>query len=191
MYPSDAQQTQFYKEEFDLARQYAKKLTMVNLSEAPSSSDHKSKSSSSADYSPIDYAHQHQQNQQEELKKLMHTQLNRLENQRVAMVKALVEIEDYKTALSMIEKVPQWYLATYPDIALEICRAIDQNIVDPIYKRCNSLSKYCKEKYINTKTKSTKMSDSGIDKNNLDEMLGNRSDNAFLFATKDVSFTLL
>lgn len=172
MYPSDVEQTKFYKEEFELARQYAKKLTMVNLSETPSSADPKSRSASSNEYSPIDYAQQHQQNQQEELKRLMHTQLNKLENQRVSMVKALVEIEDYKTALRMIEKVPHWYLATYPDISLEICRAIDQNIVDPIYKRCNCLSKYCKEKYINSKSKSTKMSDSDIDKSNLDGMLG-------------------
>ena len=142
---------------------------MVNLSETPSdstiSTSNKSSGSKSSDYTPIDYQQQHQDNQQEELKKVMHAQLNRLENQRVSMVRALVEIEDYKTALRIVEKLPPWYLATYPDTALEICKAIDQNIVDPIYRKCNLLSKYFKEKY--AKSSGSRSSDS------LDEMLGN------------------
>lgn len=177
LYPSEVQISQFYKEEFELARKYAKKLTMVNLSEtvsdqsgannASSSSSSKpsgSSSKSNSDYNPIDYQHQHQQNQHEELKRIMHAQLNRLENQRVSMVRALVEIEDYKSALRIVEKLPPWYLATYPDISLEICKAIDQNVIEPVYRRCNSLSKHFREKY--SKSKSARPNES------LDELLG-------------------
>jgi len=169
LYPSEVQISQFYKEEFELARKYAKKLTMVNLSETSTdqtSSTNKpsSSSSKSSEYTPIDYQLQHQQNQQEELKSIMHAQLNRIENQRVSMVRALVEIEDYKSALKIVEKLPPWYLATYPDIALEICKAVDRNIVEPIYRRCNSLSKYFKEKY--NKSKCSRSNES------LDELLG-------------------
>lgn len=168
MYPNEADITKFYKTEFEAARQYAKKLTMVNLSETNSSADKNSK-----DYNPIDYQQQHRQNQAEELKKIMHTQLNKLENQKVSVVKALIEIEDYKNAIRIIEKLPHWYLATYPDISFEICKAIDQNILDPIYKKCNSLSNYLKEKYsINSKTKNNKLSNNDNNKKNLDEMLG-------------------
>jgi hypothetical protein len=134
-----------------LARAYAKKLTIVNLSETnnadKSSNKTATSSSSSGDYSPIDYQHQHQLNQQEELKNMMHAQLTKLENQKVLLAKSLVEIEDFKTALRIIEKLPPWYLATYPDVSYNICKSIDSSIVDAIYKKCNSLSKYLKDKY--------------------------------------------
>ena len=39
---------------------------------------------------------------------------------RVSMLRALVEIEDYKSDIQIVEKLPPRYLATYPDISLEI-----------------------------------------------------------------------
>jgi len=36
------------------------------------------------------------------------------------MLRALVEIEDYKSDIQIVEKLPPRYLATYPDISLEI-----------------------------------------------------------------------
>ncbi len=38
----------------------------------------------------------------------------------VSMLRALVEIEDYKSDMQIVEKLPLRYLATYPDISLEI-----------------------------------------------------------------------
>jgi len=159
LYPSDQQIQQFYKEDFEAARQYAKKLTIVNLS----ASDSTSKSSNNLDSkqttnsndqnnAAVDHQHQQQMKQQEELRSQIQTQLNRLDNQRVSLVKSLVEIGDYKTCAKLIERLPQWYLATYPDVAVEVCKSINLNVVDPMYKKCNSLSKYLKEKYSPTTT---------------------------------------
>ena len=78
---------------------------------------------------------------------MMHAQLSKLENQKVLLAKSLVQIGDYRTALRIIEKLPQWFLATYPDVSVDICASIDTNLVDLIYKKCNSLSKYFKDKY--------------------------------------------
>ena len=66
----------------------------------------------------------------------------------------------------MVEKLPPWYLATYPDVSLEICRAIDSHVVEPIYRKCNSLSKCLKEKYVRA---NSKQSNSDL---SLDELLG-------------------
>jgi len=161
LYPSDQQIQQFYKEDFEAARQYAKKLTIVNLStdsntkSNPDSSSSKQQTTNNDQNAAVDHQHQQQMKQQEELRSQIQTQLNRLDNQRVSLVKSLVEIGDYKTCAKLIERLPQWYLATYPDVAVEVCKSINLNVVDPMYKKCNSLSKYLKEKYNNLSTSTT------------------------------------
>ena len=148
LYPSDQQIQQFYKEEFESARQYAKKLTIVNLAD-PKPTGENSTSKSSDQNSALEHQTQQQLKQQEEFRAQIQSQLNRLDNQRVSLVRSLVEIGDYKTCAKLIEKLPQWYIATYPDIALDICKALNTNVIDPIYKKCNSLSKYLTERLVN------------------------------------------
>ena len=91
--------------------------------------------------------------------------LNKLDNQKVYLIKSLIEIGDYKTALRLIEKLPLWYLAIYPDVTIAICKAIDTNYIDPMYKKYNSLSKYLSDKYNDRKIK-TQTSLSKSTKNN-------------------------
>ena len=179
LYPNDQQIQQFYKEDFESARQYAKKLTIVNLSDAKPAND---SSKSSDQSSAVDHQHQQQMKQQEELRAQLQSQLNRLDNQRVSLVRSLVEIGDFKTCGKLVERLPQWYLATYPDVAVEICKSINLNVIDPIYKKSNSLSKYLKDKYANgrysvsSKTK-TSLSNNQISsttsQESLSDLLGN------------------
>ena len=72
----------------------------------------------------------------------------RPENQKVGLVKSLIQVNDYKTALKIIEKFPPWYLATFCDVSKSICESLSNNIIDRIYQRYNCLSKKLKEKYI-------------------------------------------
>ena len=153
MYPSDQQINQLYKEEFEAAKQYAKKLTVVNLSE------NKQSDSSSSNNAPPDHAQQQQTQLLEELKLMVQTSLNKLDNQRVSLARGLIHIGDYKTALKIIEKMPQWYLASYQDNAIQMCKSINANAVDPIYRKCNTLLKNFKEKNLGQLgTKSSKRS---------------------------------
>lgn len=62
------------------------------------------------------------------------------ENQRLHLARSLVEIEDYATALRLIERMPHWYLATNYEVAVSICRALDKNFIDPMYKRLGTVT---------------------------------------------------
>ena len=63
LYPSDQQIQQFYKEDFESARQYAKKLTIVNLFDTNAKSGTDSGKDSNAS---VDHQHQQQVKQQEQ-----------------------------------------------------------------------------------------------------------------------------
>ena len=156
-----------YKEEFEAARQYAKKLTVVNLSDTsglPSTS------------TPNQLEMQQAEDKQKINELLQHcAQLNKLDNQKVYLIKGLVKIGDYRTALKLIEKLPQWYLAIYSDVSLSICRSIDQNAIDLMYRKFNSLSKYLKDKYSNSQAKSSKYFENVFDKPVVDDINNNNS----------------
>ena len=143
MYPNEQLIQQSYKEEFDAARQYAKKLTVINLS-----SDNPAVGSTGSTNPP----NQMDIQQAEDKLNIQHLiqqtiQLNKFDNQKVYLIKGLVEIGEYKTALKLIEKLPPWYLAVYPDITMAICKSIDVTYIDPMYKKYNSLTKYLNDKY--------------------------------------------
>lgn len=159
----------------------------MNLSEAKQASssltDSSSKTSSSSDQTNAsEHQTQQQVKQQEEFRTQIQSQLNRLDNQRVSLVRSLVEIGDYKTCAKLIEKLPQWYIASYPDSTVDICRALNTNVIDPIYKKCNSLSKYLTERlngrYASTQSKlKSSVTNHLAQDQPLSEMLGNFVEN--------------
>ncbi len=159
LYPNEQSITQSFKEEFESAKQYAKKLVTINLADANAASsittlNNSSSSSNQMDTGSNQLINQQQQQQQqaeEKLNQLLQQTIkaNKIDNQKIYLVKNLIEIGDYKTALRIIEKLPQWYIANYIDVTIAICRSIDANLVDPIYKKYNLLSKYLREKYLN------------------------------------------
>ncbi len=72
----------------------------------------------------------------------------KLENQKIGLIKYLIYIEDWETSLALLEKLPQWYLATYEDVSQSICKALHK-IIDPIYSKFNCFSIELKKKYFN------------------------------------------
>lgn len=140
MYPNEQEIQQAYKDEFESARQYAKKLTSINLSEAAAAaSDSSSHGSTGGD-----------KQTSEEKTQSSATSTSQIDNQKICLVSCLIEIGDYKTALRIIEKLPQWYLAIDVEICMSICHSIDKNFVDNMYKKYNLLSKYLRDKSLNT-----------------------------------------
>lgn len=148
LYPNEQQIQQSYKEEFDAAKQYAKKLTTINLSETnqnesvPSQLDDTS-SKSSANTTTLTQS----ANMQQQIKELKDQ--TKLENQKINLLKSLIEIGDFKTSLKLIEKLPQWYIALFNEQTKAICKSLDRNFVDRMYKKYNLLSKYMREKMLN------------------------------------------
>ncbi len=151
LYPNEQQIIQSYKEEFDSARQYAKKLISINLADS-----NQTQTDSNGHQQQDDKINQHLQQT---------LQATKIDNQKVNLVKNLIEIGDYKTALKIIEKLPQWYIASYCDITVSICKSIDESLIDPIYKKYNLMSLYLKNKYLNKTKKST-----GSNKTNFDQI---------------------
>jgi THO complex subunit 2 len=149
LYPNEQLILQFYKEEFEAARQYAKKLTIINLSASDNPPVVNSSSSSSSSNNPPNQMDIQQADDKINIQYLTQQtiQLNKLDNQKVYLIKSLIEIGDYTTALKLIEKLPQWYLAIYTDITIAICKSIDTDYIDPMYKKYNSLSKHLSDKY--------------------------------------------
>ena len=127
--PTDVQVAQSCKEELEAARQYAKKLSSVQLSTAAAGGSDSTTSNggdvNANQMEPCQLVIQYQQMQAQKPN----------ENQQVNLVNSLVEIEDYCTAMRLIEKMPQWYLATNCDVTISICRALDKNFIDSMYKR--------------------------------------------------------
>jgi THO complex subunit 2 len=78
------------------------------------------------------------------------TTKSQIDNQKICLVSSLIEIGDYKTALRIIEKLPQWYLAIDVEICMSICHSINKNFVDNMYKKYNLLSKYLQDKSLST-----------------------------------------
>ena len=74
--------------------------------------------------------------------------LSKLDNQRVGLVKCLIEVNDYPNAMKLIDKFPPWYLAMFDDVSISICKSLNNSIIDRIYQRYNCLSKKLKEKYL-------------------------------------------
>ena len=72
----------------------------------------------------------------------------RVENQKIGLIKCLINIEDWSNSLTLLEKLPQWYLASHEDISQSICKAL-RKIIDPIYQKFNSFSIELKRKYFN------------------------------------------
>lgn len=133
--PTDVQSVQDCKDEMEAARQYAKKLSSIQLSAAPAT-DPNDKSGGSSSNSGGDF---------EKIEKNEPSQLviqyqqymahKPVENQRVNLVKSLIEIEDYVTAMKLIERMPPWYLPLNFDVTVAICRSLDKNFIDSMYRR--------------------------------------------------------
>lgn len=150
--PSDAELAQASKDEFEAARQYAKKLSSIQLSAASgstgdlllnergSSSGGLDSSSSGGGGGGNGGGQGNSAGNQPEISQLViqyqQYMSNRpRENQRISLVKSLVEIEDYATAMRLIDKMPQWYVAGNFEITVAICRALDKNFIDSMYRR--------------------------------------------------------
>jgi hypothetical protein len=93
-------------------------------------------------------------NKIESIQKALNANSHELNNQRAHLAKALIEIGDLKTALKLIDYLPQWFLAADVDLCMRICQSLDKNIIDTIYKKYSSLSAYLKEKYKNSNSSS-------------------------------------
>lgn len=149
LYPTEQQVSKSYKEEFEAARQYAKKLTSINLSESTGNES----VSSQLDDAPISKSStnitsvQMSSNVQQQLKDYKETK--KLENQKINLLKNLISIGDFKNAIRLIENLPQWYLALHVDQSRSICKSLDRLFVDKMYKKYNMLSKYMRAKLVN------------------------------------------
>ncbi len=170
LYPNEQQITQIFKDELDSARQYAKKLTLVNLADANSTNEMQnlalddinpngtSNNSSSANNSKTTNVPQ----ASAYLAQQLANQTSRVDNQKVNLVKALIEIEDYATGLKFIDRLPQWFMSFNTDIATSVCKSLDSNFIDQMYRRFNLLSKYLRDKYsVNASKPSSSLSSSG------------------------------
>jgi THO complex subunit 2 len=150
----------------DAARQYAKKLTLVNLADGagtgneiqnmalddmPMNSNSGGISNSNSSSNNNNNSTAKQQTNVTQASAYLHQQLasqtSSLDNQRVHLVKALVAIGDYTTALRLIDRLPQWYLSFNADIAASVCHSLDTNFIDNMYRKLNLLSKYLRDKY--------------------------------------------
>jgi THO complex subunit 2 len=175
LYPNEQQIIQSYKEEFDSARQYAKKIITINLADSnPTQTD--------------TTGNQQQQQHDDKINQILQQtlQATKIDNQKVNLAKNLIEIGDYKTALKIIEKLPQWYIASFCDITVSICKSIDDNLVDPIYKKYNLLSTYLKNKYLN-KTKKLP----GSNKTNIGNVTDAEMENSTQFDLDDMLSSFL
>lgn len=169
LYPSEQQIQQAYKDEFDSARQYAKKLTIVNLSENTGGDQSKTNNSSSGQSKTTDA------DDGAAAKAAQAILLSKLDNQRVGLVKCLIEVNDYPSAMKLIDKLPPWYLAMFDDVAISICKSLNTSIIDRIYQRYNCLSKKLKEKYLSAKHQHQRKDDELLEMLDLDR--GSQSDN--------------
>ncbi len=142
---------------------------MINLS---SDNPVSSSSSSSSNNNPPNQMEIQQAEDRINIQNLIQQsiQLNKLDNQKVYLIKSLIEIGDYNTALRLIEKLPHWYLAIYPDVSIAICKAIDSDYIDPMYKKYNSLSKYLSDKYNDKKVKTQSSQNHFIKTNGVHDM---------------------
>lgn len=149
LYPTEQQITKSYKEEFEAARQYAKKLTSINLSESTgnesvsSQLDDVPSSKSSANITSVQLS----SNVQQQIKENKETK--KLENQKINLLKNLISIGDFKNAIRLIENLPQWYLALHLEQSRSICKSLDRLFVDKMYKKYNLLSNYMRTKLLN------------------------------------------
>lgn len=157
LYPNEQLMQQSYKDEFESSRQYAKKLTTINLSETnqnelvPTQLDetaNRSTPSSTSNTTSLTLS----ANVQQQLKDLKENP--KLENQKINLLKSLIEIGDFKTSIRLIEKLPQWYLASFYEQSKSICKSLDRIFVDKMYKKFNPLSKYPRDRHTNTSTDS-------------------------------------
>ena len=127
MYPTDEDIIEQFKEDFEQAKQYAKKLTVFNLN---SNND----GNKSENVAVNEETH------------LLQKQQKKIENQKIGLIKCLINIEDWNTSLILLEKLPQWYLATFEDVSQSICKALHK-IINPIYQKMNSFSTELKKLY--------------------------------------------
>ncbi len=140
------------------ARQYAKKLTLVNLADGGSNTNDiqnlalddinpngtsNTNASSSSNNSKTTTVTQ----PSAYLAQQLASQTGRVDNQKVHLIKALIEIEDYRTALRFIDRLPQWFMSFNSDLASQVCKSLDASFIDHMYRRFNLLSKYLRDKY--------------------------------------------
>lgn len=135
---------EFYKEDFESAKQYSKKLTVFNLN---SNTENASSSANQAANNGNQTTSNQQQN--EDATSNSNNQNNkqkRIENQKIGLIRCLINVEDWTNSLTLLEKLPQWYLATHEDTSQSICRALHK-IIDPIYQKFNTFSSEFKKSY--------------------------------------------
>lgn len=142
--PSDAECLQTNKEDMEAARQYAKKLSSIQLGAGGGTGSSGSNVDFSLDKVPSGDSNSSSAGSnaapQNEISQLIvqyqqYMSHKPKENQRINLLKSLIEIEDYVTALKVIEKMPQWYVASNFEITVAICRALDKNFIDHMYRR--------------------------------------------------------
>lgn len=145
-----------YKEELESARQYAKKITLVNLADGsgqqneiqnltldemnPTGSSSSSSNSSGGKSTTVNTV-------PNQVIQQLASQANHVDNHRVCLVKACIEVGDYSTAMKLIEKMPHWFMAIQPDVATSVCHSLDVNFIDKMYQRFNLFSGPLREKY--------------------------------------------
>jgi THO complex subunit 2 len=152
LYPTDDEIQQAFKEEFENARQYAKGLTIVNLSSALTTANDKridqqlndiemrkeddsSSNNNSTGNSTIAVTSTQQKIESQK----------KQENQKIGLINHLIRIGNYKSAIKLLEKLPQWYIATYVDVSRSICKSINRTI-DSLYVKYNTFSPELRKK---------------------------------------------
>jgi THO complex subunit 2 len=139
LYPSDEEVKQSYKEDFDNAKQYAKSLTVVNLSSnnepTKASRNETNDVEMKADDESTTSTAQAQQQQTDK----------KYENQKVGLISFLIKINNFKMAIKLLEKLPQWYISTYVDVTKSVCKSINR-IIDTLYSKYNTFTNELKKK---------------------------------------------
>lgn len=138
--PSDADCMQSSKDDMEAARQYAKKLSSIQLSSSGGPDLPLSSGSGGSGGGDTSSGGSSMMSAQPEVSQLViqyqqHTSHRPKENQRICLVKSLIEIEDYVTAMKLVDKMPQWYLSANFEITVAVCRALEKNFIDSMYRR--------------------------------------------------------
>lgn len=134
--PNDVDIQKSVKEELENSRQYAKKLTVVSLSANATADTTKKDDQAGGETVNLPAV-----NALSSSVGFYESSTNRVgtTNQKVLLVKYLVKIGDLINANKMLEKLPTWYLATFPKEVKSICTSLHQ-IIEPLYYTMNTFS---------------------------------------------------
>ncbi|KAK6168365.1 hypothetical protein SNE40_020916 [Patella caerulea] len=119
--PEDGAISDFHKTELSEARSYAKKLNLVILS------DKKEDEKDKEDLTKVDM---------------------RINNQKLGICEALLEIGAWDNAKSILDKLPEFFPGSHPPIARALCLLIHK-VIEPLYRKNTTLPpQLCKKKVV-------------------------------------------